>query len=289
MSEAEFEKYVYANQELLDDVYIIHRQIRTGNRQGIPDMLGVDQEGQICIIEMKNIEVGEEILPQILGYLIWAERNPDSIKAIWLESHTKPDNIPLDWDHLELPAIVIAPGFQPNVQNMLGKIDYPIELVQIQRFVFENEEFLSVEVLEQEETLKPVTTKVLQSWGWEAYAKDHGEEATRQFRQAVEKINEITQKHAWTMVYKHNKFYTGFVLGNRIVYSVYWGGTHAWNITFKVPPGVADSFRSPCWEFQRYDKDFHEAVIRPLVRDHPDFDELEPLYLAAYKHIAGNN
>ena len=30
-------------------------------------MLGVDQDSRICIIEMKNVEVGEEILPQVLG------------------------------------------------------------------------------------------------------------------------------------------------------------------------------------------------------------------------------
>ena len=67
------------------DVYILHRQIRTGNKQGIPDMLGVDQDARICIIEMKNTDVGEEILPQVLGYAIWADTNPDLIRAIWLE------------------------------------------------------------------------------------------------------------------------------------------------------------------------------------------------------------
>ena len=80
-SETEFEEYIYKNQELLGDIFIIHRQIRTGSKQGIPDLLGVDQDESVCIIEMKNIEVSEEILPQVLGYAIWAETNPDSIKG----------------------------------------------------------------------------------------------------------------------------------------------------------------------------------------------------------------
>jgi len=49
-SENEFESYVFQNQELLGDVFIIHRQIRTGNKQGIPDMIGVDKDARICII-----------------------------------------------------------------------------------------------------------------------------------------------------------------------------------------------------------------------------------------------
>ena len=62
--EAELEKYIHNNQELLGgDVYIISRQIR-GAKQGIPDMLGVDQDSRVCIMELKNGEAGEDILPQ---------------------------------------------------------------------------------------------------------------------------------------------------------------------------------------------------------------------------------
>ena len=64
-TEADFENYVFTNQDLLGDVFILYRQIHTGNKQGIPDMLGVDQDSRICIIEMKNVVVSEEILPQV--------------------------------------------------------------------------------------------------------------------------------------------------------------------------------------------------------------------------------
>ena len=44
-NEAEFEAYIFDHQDLLGgDIVILHRQIRTGNKQGIPDMLGVDQD-----------------------------------------------------------------------------------------------------------------------------------------------------------------------------------------------------------------------------------------------------
>ena len=102
-SEAELEKYILANQELLGgDISIIYRQIQTGSKQGRPDMLGFDQDGRVCIIELKNVEATEDILPQALGYAIWAETNPDSIKAIWLESKERPEEIEIDWDNLDL-------------------------------------------------------------------------------------------------------------------------------------------------------------------------------------------
>ena len=78
-TEMEFEKYVFQNQDLLGDVYLIHRQIRTGSKQGIPDMLGVDQDARVCIIEMKNVEVkiDSDVFPRwITAHLI--SSNPQS-------------------------------------------------------------------------------------------------------------------------------------------------------------------------------------------------------------------
>jgi hypothetical protein len=162
-SEAEFEKYIFENQDILGDVYIIHRQIRTGSKEGIPDMLGVDQDARVCIIELKNQEAGEDILPQALGYAIWAETNPDSIKAIWLESKQKPEDIEIDWDNMDVRVVLIAPSFKSTVPRMAGKIGYPIDLVQVRRYGFEGEEFLLVEVLEEEAPTKVSTTGITTS------------------------------------------------------------------------------------------------------------------------------
>ncbi len=65
----------------------------------------VDCDARICIIELKNDEASEDILPQALGYAICAETNPDSIRAIWLESKQKPEDIEIDWDKLDIRVI----------------------------------------------------------------------------------------------------------------------------------------------------------------------------------------
>jgi hypothetical protein len=286
-TEGAFEAYIFEHQELLGDVFILHRQVRTGSREGIPDMLGVDQDARVCIIEMKNEEVREEILPQVLGYAIWAETNPDSIKAIWLESDRKPEDIEIEWDSMEIRVIVVAPAFRTTVPRMSGKIGYPIDLITVRRFVLENDEFLLVETIEEEPQAKVGTTKVKQEWDWEFYESEHGKKSTEQFRRAVDELEGIVQNEGWELPYNLNKYYVGFKLGNRVVFDVAWGGTHAWKIEMKVPRSTAEQFEIDGWEFQRYDEDFHNAIFKPKEPKTASVGELQPLLEAAYKNISG--
>lgn len=286
-SESEFEAYVFNNQGLLGDVFVLHRQIRTGNKQGIPDMLGVDQDSRICIIEMKNNEVGEEILPQVLGYAIWADTNPDSIRAIWLESQNKPEDIEIEWDNLEIRVIIVAPAFSQSLPRMATKIGYPIELVKIQRFGFEEkEEFLIVDIIEEQPSQRVTSTKVMGDWTWEFYEKEHGKDAVANFHRAVDELDEFVQKSKWNLPFNLNKYYTGFKLGNKVVFSVTWSGTHAWNIRAKITEEEAISFQGINWELQRYDTTFSEAVFRPK-NNKIDINELAPIFSKAYHRISG--
>ncbi|MDD8016590.1 MAG: hypothetical protein PHX45_12985, partial [Acidobacteriota bacterium] len=93
-------------------------------------MLGVDKVNRVCIIELKNEEAEESILPQAPGYAIWDETNPDSIKAIRLESHKKPEGVTPDWDNFDSRIILIAPSFKNAVPRMATKIGYSVDLVR---------------------------------------------------------------------------------------------------------------------------------------------------------------
>ena len=84
VSEEEFEKKTFDTKEILEDIYFIDRQLRGGKKTGIPDMVGIDDDGRVCIVEMKNVEADSSVIPQVLSYALWAERNPDSIKSLLL-------------------------------------------------------------------------------------------------------------------------------------------------------------------------------------------------------------
>lgn len=286
--EQDLEKYIFANQDLLGDVSIIYRQIKTGQKQGIPDMLGVDQDKRICIIELKNQPADEDILPQALGYAIWAETNPDSIKAIWLESKTKPTDIEIDWDNIDIRVILIAPSFKTTVPRMAGKIGYPIDLVQIKRYSFDENEFISVEFLDKPLPSKITTTKGMVDWDWQYYESEHGIEASAQFKKAVNEVAELVKKHNWPIPFNINKTYIGFKIANKVPFSIAWGSTYTWTVKFKIPKEKAEGFTGQFWEFQNYSEAFKEAIFRPKNLKTANIQELEPLFIEAYKRMTAD-
>ena len=64
-SEEEFEDNVFGTSEILEEITLIKRQIRGGNKAGIPDIIGIDTDGSICILELKNKKVDASIIPQV--------------------------------------------------------------------------------------------------------------------------------------------------------------------------------------------------------------------------------
>jgi hypothetical protein len=286
-NERDFEAFIFSNQDLLPDIFILYRQIQTGHKQGIPDMLGVDQDSRICIIEMKNVEVVEEILPQVLTYAMWAETNPDSIKAIWLESKNRPDDIQIEWDSLEVRIIVIAPSFKPSVLKLSSKINYPLDLVQVRRFCLEEDEFIMVETLAETPQLRPTTTKVMGDWSWEYYESEHGKEPTLEFQTVVNQLDHFVKKQGWNLPYNLNKYYTGFKLGNKVVFDVNWDSTKAWSIQMKIPPEISESFEGNNWKYQKYDATFKNSKFRLLPFGKIDISELKEMLKAAYRNVSG--
>ncbi|MDI9546666.1 MAG: hypothetical protein QM346_03595, partial [Chloroflexota bacterium] len=87
--------------------------------------------------------------------------------------------------------------------------------------------------------------------------------------------------------YALNKYYTGFKLGSRLVFSVGWAGTYAWKLKLKLPNEAAQGFQGQHWEFQSYDSGFKEVIFRPLTPDHSEIGEVEDLLVAAYQTVSG--
>lgn len=285
-SEEQFEKYIFDNQELLEDVYIFKRQVKTGNRQGIPDMLGVDQDGKVCLIEMKNEPVTESVLPQVLQYAIWAETNPDSIKALWLEAEHRPEELDINWEALEIRIIVIGPDFRTNVLRMSHKIGYAIELLKVKRFVLDNEEFILMEQLEEPAARKPGITKGWQEYDRHYYEEEHGKDATGKVMRVASDLEAFIKKQGWSMRMKLNKYYVGFKYGNINPFSIHWSGTRAWNVQIKVPEQAARKLQPKGWEMQRYDSGWKQAVFKRTTPK-ASINELAELLITAYESVRG--
>ena len=180
-TEEEFERIVFENPELLEDIFFIRRQVRRGGKAGIPDIIGVDNDGNICIVEMKNTTVDSSIILQILQYVIWAENNPDSIKALWLECENKPDDISVNWDNPQIRIVVIAPNILRSALGIVSKINYQMDMIEIQRWVEGKNQLLLVNKLEEDLRRKVKTATGLVVYDEEFYKRQYNKNSVNEF------------------------------------------------------------------------------------------------------------
>ena len=146
----EFEEIVFDSKEILTDIIPLKRQVRGGRKTGIPDIIGIDTDGNVCVIEMKNEIVEPKIISQVLEYALWAENNPDSIRVLWQQLIDQPEDIDIDWDNLEIRILVIAPEISQAAVDAAQKINYPVDFLEIKRWVVRDNQFYLVKKLEKE-------------------------------------------------------------------------------------------------------------------------------------------
>ena len=234
-TEEEFEKIIYNTPEILEDIFLIKRQVRGGNKSGIPDIVGIDNDGNICIIEMKNVTVDASIIPQVLQYAFWAETNPDSIKSLWLEYEKKPDELSISWDDFQVRIIIIAPNILKSTLDIVEKINYPVDLIEIKRWIDGDNQLLLVNKLEDEKRIKPKTVSGLPpAYDKEFYKKEFNKESAKEFMKYTKEIESIVKERGWALETKYNKHYCGFKAGFFLAFGIEWMGSKTFAFFFKL-------------------------------------------------------
>jgi hypothetical protein len=285
-SEDEFERYVYTSEGILSEVFVLSRQVKTPSRKDIPDIVGVDNENNVVIIELKNWAVDEDIIPQVLRYAIWAETNPDSIRALWLEAQDAPDDVSFNWDNLSVRIIVMAPEIPASVLRLVNKINYEVDLLEVQRFAAEGHEFILVNKREPDVSTKHRPTRGTPVYDKEFYKQHRNNQSVDTFLAVAERIDDLVADREWPLdkkftrsrvVYKHG-FFNAFGLA--------WLGSKSFALFFKVPRALAEQLQPDDWEPYRYthgDKQVQYKVDRVDV----PLEKFAPLFEAAYRSIAG--
>ena len=82
--EESIERLIF-EKNLLPDVFLLKQQLRTYTGQERIDLVGIDNENNIAVIEIKDEIADESVIPQVIRYAVWVETHPDAIKSIWLE------------------------------------------------------------------------------------------------------------------------------------------------------------------------------------------------------------
>jgi hypothetical protein len=284
-TEEEFEKLIFDTPEILEDIFLLKRQIRGGNKTGIPDIVGIDNDGNICIIEMKNIAVDASIIPQVLHYAFWAETNPDSIKALWLELEEKPEDLNISWDSFQVRIIVIAPSILRSTLDIVDKINYPVDLIEVKRWVESDNSLFLVNKLDAEPKIKrPKTTTGLQEYDEEFYKKEFNKKSAIHFLKYSKSLEEFTQKKGWELELKYNKHYCSFKAGFFNAYGIQWMGSKTFAFFFKLSEeeiketGIEITKYEPQWKQGYYYIDPAKTKI----------EDCEILFTKAFQKIAGN-
>jgi len=234
-SEQAFEESVFETPELLEEIFLLKRQVRGGTKSGIPDIIGIDEDGKVCIIEMKNERVDAGVIPQVLKYAIWAESQPDSIKSLWYEADDLPEDLEVDWDNLEVRILVIAPSIDRSTLQHVNKIDYQVDLIEINRWRIGKDSWLLVNRLETEIVRRIRPTSGLKSYDEKAYQRFHKPDAVKRFLAACKELHALARTRKWPVQPNYKKNYCSFKIGNANCFGVKWMGTRSFGF-FVIAP-----------------------------------------------------
>ena len=228
---------------------------------------------------MKNVTVDASIIPQVLQYAFWAETNPDSIKSLWLECDNKPDDLSISWDSFQVRIIVIAPKILPSTLDIVDKINYPVDLIEANRWVEADNQLLLVRKLEPEEKKnRPKPVSGLQIYDDEFYKREYNKESAKYFLQYVKEVEDIIKKNNWSLETKFNKHYCGFKAGFFNAFGIKWVGSKTFAFFFKLSETEAKEFKIPMTKFE---KQWKEAIyyIDPKKTKTNDFlEQFEKAY-----------
>ncbi len=261
-SEQEFEQMVFDTPEILANIFLLKRQVRGGSKQGIPNIVGVDSDGNVCVIEMKNTPVDASVIPQVLEYAIWAERNPDSIRSLWLEAKNRPADQDIAWDDISVRVLIIAPSIDHTTLEHANKIAYPVGLIEVTRWVSGIDSWLLVNQLEPLPTRRIRPVSGLRIYDRAAYEELYNPASVSCFLKLADEIQRLATKNAWPVERKFNQGYCGFKVGHFVVFGITWLGTRSYGLFFKVPKAFAKASRIPGYQIHRYEDMWNQAVFR---------------------------
>jgi hypothetical protein len=281
-TEDEFERFILGTKEILSDIFILKRQVRAG--RDVPDMVGVDQENYAVIIENKNKPVDEEILPQIMRYAIWAETHQDTIRVWWQEAEDRPE---IDWEHLQIRLMVLAPSIKQTVPRLVKKLGYAVDLIEIKKFVVGSDEIILVNQLEAPVEEGRVAAKGMQVYDKEFYKDRRNPRSVDAFFELEAELESIAKRKGWNLEPKFNAYYAGFKHGFFNVFGVHWVGTRSFEVFVKLPKSKLARGRRLCPYPSEYNERWKQLTVRATENVRPK--RLVPLLQLAHDSLVGEH
>src|SRR3989344_2369763 len=200
--EEEIEKLLWETKGILPDIYLLSRQVTSYGGSDRIDLLGLDSDNNIVIIEVKDEEVDEGVISQVMRYAFWVETNPDSVKTLYLEKREKQESFEFDWNQKpSIRILIVAPSFNQDVRKLIGKVNYEIELIELKKFSDEKNDFIFVNQLENQKgrTYKASTLKYSGEYGEAFYNSEHNITSVPPFMQVAKTMEDYIKNKRWSL------------------------------------------------------------------------------------------
>ena len=283
VSEKALETFLFNNHEILeDDICIFGHQLRSGNKDNILDMIGVDRNSNICVFELKNVCAEEEIILQVLRYADWVNKNPDSIKNLWNECKEKPDDFEIDWNNYNIRIILVAPEFKETVFDLSYGLKYKVDFYKISKHETNKENFIIVNHVDTKIKKNHIAT-VKEDYNWDYYKEQYGEENTNHAKKIIEELEKYCNSQNWDLPCFFNKTYITFQRKNFNIFAVSWERENKLSLRIRIQADHAKSFNSKNWQYYYYDKYYKDAFFFPINRENLSIDELKDLLNQAHE------
>ena len=284
--EERIEKLIFEHERILPDVFLLKRQLVTYSRTERIDLVGVDNENNILVIEIKDETADESVIPQVMRYALWVETHPDAIKSLWLEQKEIPEDFIFDWDKEFLVKImIIAPSFKPSVQKLINRITYPVELIEFKKFKDGETDyvFLNKVLIDTEKSHKPVSS--IREYDLKFYKKQYNPNSAEEFWKLANKIERFVNKKGWNLTRNNNQWYVSFKYGFPIVFGVTFIGSKSFGIFFKIPETISRKIKIKGYTPHKVER---REVLYKVNTSKIDLKVFEPLFEASYAYITGS-
>ena len=285
-SEEAFEEAIFDTREILEDIFLLRRQVRGGKKKGVPDIVGIDSDGNVCIVEMKNVTVDASIIPQVLAYALWARENLDSIKNLWLEARKQPQDVAVDWDNYDVRIVIIAPAIERSTLDLANTINYPVDLTEVKRWSEGPNEFLLVDKLEPPPLRKTKPVRGRGDYDRAHYEAHHSRQSVASFFRLANEIKGLVKTKGWPLEIKFNKHYCGFKHGFFNAFGIKWIGSQTLALFFKLPKSVAERSQPAGLKMDRYEDGWKQAVYN-IDPGKTRVEAFVPLFDKALAHVTG--
>jgi len=213
----DMETFVKKNISVIGEYWILAEQAIPGGSGKRSDLLAIDKDGRITIIELKNVDVDEEILPQIIRYWNLWKKRPDAIKNYWLTLKNKPKNIEPNFEDYNPKIIVIAPTVSDGVVEFASQgLQMDVEFIELTRYQ-ENGRMYVVTNYKEPKHEKIEISTAREKYGWKYYLEKRGWSDTiiNQLQLIAKNLLEFSKRQGWNLSTKFNKNYIAFKHGYR--------------------------------------------------------------------------